>query len=1096
MATDSTTNKARVGDAFDLLAQGLEPFVARHLRKTTRTDDWAAEFVRGSRSPQQEYSTSDPSFLLSTMIETWPSTFERVLPRATRNLLFTLRDRRNEWAHNRAIQLNDAQFTLSGIVTVLEAIDAKEADQVRVSLDQLNWAVFEKEKEKIREQGTAVNVLDAPKQGLKPWREVIFPHKDVTDGTFSVAEFAADLELVRKGEGTPEYTNPKLFFERTYLTAGLRDLLDLAIRRVTGHGGQPVINCQTSFGGGKTHSLIALYHLLSGVPLGSLPAEVGSLVEIAGVDELPAVRRAVIVGNRFPAGDVTTETDGTVVNTIWGELAWQLGGPDAYAVVAESDRNRTNPGDAIRTVIERAEPCLILIDEWVAYARELYGRDDLPGGSFESQFGFAQTLTEAVSATPGAMLVVSIPASEGRSDSGETLANSIEVGGVAGLYALQSLTNVVSRVAEQWRPASSDESFEIVRRRLFQSLPEEREADRDAVAHAFGELYRTQKGEFPFECAEVAYVDRIRRAYPIHPEVFDRLYEDWSTIERFQRTRGVLRLVAAVISSLWDSDDRSPLIMPCSIPLVDARVHGELAGKLPQHWAPVIDADVDGPNSRAAEIDKQVPALGAHHATRRVARTIFLGATASVGTANRGIEIDRIRLGSVFAGERPGFVADALNRLTQTAPYLYVDRNRYWFDVHQNVTRTAQEDTERLLVGDRHEVRQEIVRRLKDEKGAGDFRGVHIAPPTSDTVADDALCRLVVLGPDTPHVAKADQSPALVAAREILNQRGNSPRQYRNMLVFAAPEQRALEALERSTAELLAWTSICARVEELNLDAHQRSQASNLRKQSDDAVGLRLAEAYQYAFIPRQDEPVGPITFDVAKLDSQGSVAQRVSRRLTNDGNLQTQFPPVMLRLRLDHELAARWENGAVSVAALWEDFARYVYLPRLRDQEVLLATAAAGPASTTWQSEGFATAVGIETGGGRFLGLVGGSLPGSLSPTALIVRPDFALGQFEADETDDDGDDRRPPIPPKPTKQITSFRGTKLLDAARPLKDFSTVTEEVLQHLSGLVGADVELTLTVRATKPDGFDDSVVRTVTENAATLKFEPGTGFSEG
>src|SRR5205085_2575299 len=163
----------------------------------------------------------------------------------------------------------------------------------------------------------------------------------------------------------------------------------------------------------------------------------------------------------------------------------------------------------------------------------------------------------------------------------------------------------------------------------------------------------------------------IKTAYPIHPEVFDRLYEDWSTVDRFQRTRGVLRLMAAVINSLWESDDRSPLILPCSIPLDDGRVNGELAGKLPDYWAPVI----------------------------------------------------------------------------------YADRDRYWFDRQQNVNRTARDDAARLLSGDKHEVRAEIERRLKSEKGDGDFRRVHVAPPTNGDVADDAMVRLVVIGPDHPHIA-------------------------------------------------------------------------------------------------------------------------------------------------------------------------------------------------------------------------------------------------------------------------------------------------------------------------------------------------------
>lgn len=1110
MATD-LSNKARVGEAFDLLAKGLEPFVSRHMAKTVKKgEDWAEVFVRSSGRPDREYSTSDPSFLLNVMIEAWRGTFERQLPRSVKNLLYTLRDKRNEWAHNRAIQPHDAQFTLSGIVTLLEAVDAKETDRVRVSLDELNRSLFEKERERTQEEGVRSNVVDAPKAGLKPWREVILPHEDVSGGVYDVAEFAADLELVRQGEGSAEYTDPSLFFQRTYLTAGLRDLLTLGVKRVSGKGGQPVINCQTNFGGGKTHSLIALYHLLSGRPLASLPDEIVELVHAAGVTELPAVNRAVVVGNRFMAGQAHPKADGTVVNTIWGEIAWQLGGREGYALVAESDQNKTNPGDAIRDVLAMASPCLVLIDEWVAYARELYARgDDLHGGSFDSQFGFAQALTEAARGTEGALFVVSIPASEGISKpDDEAIASSLEVGGVAGREALDRLTNVISRQAEHWQPARGDESFEIVRRRLFQPLADEALRDRDATADAFGELYRSQRSDFPSECAEMGYVERIKTAYPIHPEVFDRLYEDWSTVDRFQRTRGVLRLMAAVINSLWESDDRSPLILPCNIPLSDDRVNGELSGKLPDYWEPVISADIDGPDSRASLIDRGTPHLGANHATRRVARTIFIAATPNVGSANRGVEIDRVRLGSVFAGEKPGFIADALGRLAAQAVYLYVDRDRYWFDRQQNVTRTARDEAARLLTGDKHEVRAEIEKRLKAERGDGDFRKVHVAPATNADVADDAMVRLVVIGPDHPHIAKAEASPALESARTILDRRGNSPRQYRNMLVFAACDQRSLEGLEQATADYLAWSSICERVDELNLDAHQTTQAKSRRDQSDDAVGLRLVEAYKYALIPRQDDPVGEVTFDVSNLDQQGSVAQRASRKLVSEGTLATQFPPVMLRLKLDHELASRWADGHVMASTLWEDFAKYVYLPRLRDQEVLMTTIEGGSASTTWQSEGFAVAAGVDDTTGRYLGLAAGSYPGPVAPTALLVRPEFAVGQQEAEQDDQaggsgdttsggpdgQGDDGGGADPQGRTSPVV-FRGSVRLDTMRPVKHFGDISKEVLDHLAAQVGADVEVRVEVVVKKADGFPDNTVRTVTENARTLKFDDASGFSE-
>ena len=868
-----------------------------------------------------------------------------------------------------------------------------------------------------------------------------------------------------------------------------------------------MISCQTNFGGGKTHSLIALYHLLSGISLSELPDDVADLVHDAGVSELPRVNRAVIVGNRFGAGETHPKPGGGEVNTIWGEIAWQLGGADAYALIADSDRNRTNPGDAIRDVLARCAPCLVLIDEWVAYARELYEKPNLPGGSFDSQFSFAQTLSEAVKGTPGAVFVVSIPASEGSETTEEAAASSLEVGGVAGREALKRLTNVTNRLAETWQPASGDESYEIVRRRLFQPLPEDAVASRDATAEAFGRLYRSQRSEFPAECSEIAYEARVKAAYPIHPEVFDRLYQDWSAIDRFQRTRGVLRLMAATIDSLWRSEDRSPLILPCSIPLGDPRVTNELAGRLPDYWHPVIDSDIDGQNSWPSKIDRATPHLGALHATRRVARTIFVGATPNVGAANQGLEVRRIRLGAAFAGDKPGPISDALNRLAAAAPHLYVDRDRYWFDRHQNVTRTARDDAERLLAGERHEVREEIVNRLRVQRGVNEFASVHYAPAGGADVADDPRARLVVLEPDAAHIARSAESRALESAREILNNRGAGPRQYRNMLVFAAADQRGMEALEQAAAEYLAWTGICDRADELNLDAHQSRQARAQRDRAEQAVNLRMAEAYKYALVPRQDDPRGSIEFDIVGLDSDGSVAERVSRKLIDDGALATQFPAVLLRQRLKGVIQSRWADGHVLVSTLWEDFARYVYLPRLRDQAVMLKTVAGGPVGFAWTTDGFGVAAGVDEATGRYLGLASeGVPPSAVTPTSLVVHPDLARAQLEAEKKADgdsewgEGETVRPEPenlddPPQPAApKITTFRGSIKLDAARPTRAFSKISEEVLTHLLSQPDIEAEVRLEVEIQKAEGFPEHTIRTVTENARALHFEEGTGFS--
>src|SRR4029077_15803646 len=146
--------------------------------------------------------------------------------------------------------------------------------------------------------------------------------------------------------------------------------------------------------------------------------------------------------------------------------------------------------------------------------------------------------------------------------------------------------------------ASAEEGFEIVRRRLFEPLSDQAQfKDRDVVARAFADLYRTQQQEFPPECRDAGYEQRLRAAYPIHPEIFDRLYTDWSTLVKFQRTRGVLRLMAAVIYSLWENGDKNPMILPSNVAINDPRVQSELTRYLSDNWAPVIEKDVDGPSS-------------------------------------------------------------------------------------------------------------------------------------------------------------------------------------------------------------------------------------------------------------------------------------------------------------------------------------------------------------------------------------------------------------------------------------------------------------------------------------------------------------------
>ena len=1103
------TNHERVGKALDLLKAGLGPFVDREVKGALESRKLDAFKLRGyaedpvlANKPTSEW---DVAGLLRLMWETWNDVFRTILGPAERSLVGELRGHRNKWAHQETFSSDDAYRALDSVGRLLAAVSAPQSEELeRLKMELLRVRFDEQARgERRRQAGTAVG--SAVATGLKPWREIVTPHKDVASGRYQQAEFAADLWQVHIGEGTDEYRDPVEFFRRTYLTESLKGLLVGAVHRLAGRGGDPVVQLQTNFGGGKTHSMLALYHLFSGTAPGDL-AGIDTVLQEAQATELGTARRVVLVGNKISPGNPVTKTDGTVVRTLWGELAWQLGGKKAFARIAADDEKATNPGDALRELFNEFGPCLILIDEWVAYARQLHDQSDLPAGSFETQFSFTQALTESAKLANRCLLVISLPASDA-AGSPHTRADDVEVGGQRGREALDRLRNVVGRIESSWRPASAEEGFEIVRRRLFEPFSDPAQfTDRDVVARAFAELYRTQHQEFPPECRDVDYEKRIKAAYPIHPEIFDRLYTDWSTLVKFQRTRGVLRLMAAVIHSLWEKGDRNPLILPANIAIDDPRVQFELTRYLSDNWVPVLEKDVDGPSSLPLRLDGEVPNLGKFAASRRVARTIYLGSAPTADAAHRGIEDRRIKLGCVMPGESPAVFGDALRRLAGAATYLYQDGPRYWYSTQPTVTKLAEDRAEQLR-RDPDKVVQELASRLRsDLRNSGEFNRVHPLPQSGQDVPDDRDARLVVLAIDTPY-SKERGNPAETAAKAILESRGSVPRLYRNSLVFLAVDKTRLQDLDEAVRRYLAWESILGEREPLDLSPYQVKQAEIQKEAASSAVTARLPEAYQWLLVPGQSRPDAPVEWLAMRLSGQDSLAARASKKLKGDELLVTGFAASRLRMELDR--VPLWRGDHVPIKQVVEDFARYLYLPRVGDPTVLLKSICDGVALLTWEHDAFAYADSFDDEATRYRGLRGGqlvSLPDADAP-GLLVKPDVARQQLDAEkpqpggggeavhpgtggEGPAPGDGPGPGVPPpdKPTAtQPVRFHGTVPLDSARVGRDAGRIADEVISHLAGLVGAKVTVTLEISAEVPSGAPDHVVRTVTENSRTLKF---------
>ncbi len=1105
------TNHERVGKALDLLKQGLAPFIERELKNVYK-DQARAQAARLMGEDRlladKPLAKWDAAALLKLMWEAWNDVFRRTLGHAERTLVIELRDVRNRWAHQQNFSSDDAYRALDSAARLLTAVSAPESQEAEKMKMELLRVRFDEQMrtEKRKSAGTAIE--SQATGSLKPWREVITPHKDVASGRYQQAEFAADLWQVHLGEGGDEYRNPIEFFRRTYLTESLKRLLVGAVQRLSGAGGDPVVQLQTNFGGGKTHSMLALYHLVSGAAPRELVG-VDVVLADAGVAKLPTARRVVLVGNKISPGNPVTKPDGTIVRTLWGELAWQLGGKKAFERVRADDENATSPGDALRELFKEYGPCLVLIDEWVAYARQLHDQSDLPAGSFETQFTFAQALTESAKLAKNCLLVISLPASDS-TGSPHAQADDTEVGGQRGREALERLRNVIGRVESSWRPASAEEGFEIVRRRLFEPLVDKTQfVARDTVAREFYDFYRTQHQEFPPECRDADYEKRLKAAYPIHPEVFDRLYTDWSTLVKFQRTRGVLRLMAAVIHSLWEKGDRNPLILPSTLPIDDPRVQFELTRYLSDNWVPVIEKDVDGAQSLPLRLDGEVPNLGKFAACRRVARTIYLGSAPTPTAANRGIEDRRVKLGCVIPGESPAVFGDALRRLAGAATYLYQDGPRYWYSTQPTVTKLAEDRAEQLK-RDPDKVAHELERRLREDlRKTGDFSRVHALPRSGQDVPDDLDARLVVLDIDHPY-SREPNSPAEAAAKAILDSRGSAPRLYRNTLVFLAIDKTRLQDLDDAVRRYLAWESIVEEKETLDLSPHQVKQAETQRAAADSIVVARIPEAYQWLLVPVQSTPQAPVEWQAIRLTGQDSLAARASKKLKNEELLVLTFAASRLRMELDR--VPLWRGDDVAIRQLVDDFARYLYLPRLKEPAVLLESVRAGLALLTWEQDSFAFAESRDGAAARYRGLQFGRQMTHIDADAsgLLVKPEVARRQIEAESTAHSAtgvasathEATGPSDGPQPATGSSSgstavaaprarprrFHGTITLDATRVGRDASRIADEVITHLAGLVGAEVKVTLDIEVNVPAGVPESVVRTVTENSRTLRFD--------
>ncbi len=732
---------------------------------------------------------------------------------------------------------------------------------------------------------------------MRPWHEVVVPHPDIRAGRFDESVFAADLADVVADRGPLEYRDAATFFRKTYPTRGVVELLATVLARLSGRGtGEAVIQIQTPFGGGKTHSLIALYHLFTAGQRLADQDLVSQTLKAAAAGDVPSVRVATFVG---------TAADPLKGRTPWGTLAEQLGW---YELLCEHDERRQTPGKDLLHELLRDQPTLILMDEIAEYVVKAKGF----GGQV---LAFFQELTETAKVLPRCALVVTLPSSAPYGEEGER--------------ALNQLQQIFGRVEAIYTPVEGEEVYELIRRRLLEDAGNPAEARR--TADGYLELYQRLGDDVPREAREPAYREKLRKAYPFHPELIDLLFERWSTFPTFQRTRGVLRLLAEVLADLYRRQHPAPLIQPAHLNLANPAIRREFLKHIGNEYEGVIASDIVDGNAKAQKIDRETGGDYARFGVATgLATAIFFGSFS--GSEKKGLGIQRLRLAALREGVPTALVGDALGRLEDELWYLHPESGLYAFSNQPNLNRIIVEKEEQV-----HDEQVTAAVREWLEHMAGTQLSVTLWPRASQDVPDTKQLKLAILSPQ--QVRQSSGTATFV--EELLGKAGTTFRTYRNTLVVLAPDMAEAAALRERVKRSLALRAIQddkALVRQLS-EENRKTLESKL-KDAEGGLPFQVLSAYRH-LAKAGEAGVEWLDLGLPTVGEKGPLARRVRDSLRGQESLVDRLAPHRLL-----EKALRADEQEKPLADIVEAFLRYPHLPMLESEAVVTRAVAQGVAT------------------------------------------------------------------------------------------------------------------------------------------------------
>ena len=664
------------------------------------------------------------------------------------------------------------------------------------------------------------------------WFNNVKPHLDIRQGNLDESVFAADLAEVSLGTGRAVYYNQSLFFDKTYFTEGLTNIANRVIKGLNGNedGENRVISLQTGFGGGKTHTLISLFHLAKS---GKAITQNVKVADKLGV--LPNFEKANIAVFTNTTNDPVQgriAQDGTKIQTLWGEIAYQLGGKELFEKIRPNDEARTAPKGLFYDILKEASPSLILIDELADYCVAASGIT-VGGSTLSDQtISFMQEFTEAVAKVKDSVAVITLPASV------HEVANSTKAASI-----LLSLEGRVARIGANTKPVSEEEIFEVIRYRLFEGIGDSKVTD--GVLNAYSDLYNSLLYELPTRCVRGDYFDMMKRAYPFHPELINIFKNKWASNPQFQRTRGVLRLLASIVSDLWKRRNNlvgnHTLIHPSHLNLENLdTLTGEIKKLYGMGYDAVISSDVCGINSNAYQIDEDKPSFKPFSLTQGISAAIYLNSFGSEGV-NKGVTVKELKLQLLVPNSfNHNSINSSLDELQNKAYYLYYSQTgaseqRFWYHTKPNLN---------ILINNKisdvkdDRIESEIINILQ-ARAYKVLKFKAIVNPLGD-IPEQKSPTIIVLHPSLYHNGNKLLENTI---KGIALKKGNSDRVYRNTMLFLSLSSNGQAVLYNSFREYLACLNVKDEYQS-TLEPDQKKDLSQRIVEASSKIEKELVTAY------------------------------------------------------------------------------------------------------------------------------------------------------------------------------------------------------------------------------------------------------------